>query len=47
MDEVQHSVAEQPANPQYVKKGKEVASLEDFKLIRVVGKGTFGKVFQC
>ena len=31
----------------HVKKGKEVASLEDFKLIKIVGKGTFGKVFQC
>ena len=24
-----------------------MAKLEDFILIRIVGKGTFGKVFQC
>ena len=45
MDEVQHSVREETAKPLHIKKGKEVASLEDFKLIKIVGKGTFGKVF--
>lgn len=28
------------------KKGKESAQFSDFTLLRVVGKGTFGKVFQ-
>lgn len=29
----------------FKKKNKEDAVLEDFQLIRIVGKGTFGKVF--
>lgn len=33
--------------PQLVHKGKnESAKLEDFEIVRIVGKGTFGKVFQ-
>lgn len=31
----------------FQKENRESAILEDFKLIRIVGKGTFGKVFQC
>jgi hypothetical protein len=27
------------------KKGREIAKFSDFTLLRVVGKGTFGKVF--
>lgn len=29
----------------FVNKAKESAKLEDFQIIRMVGKGTFGKVF--
>ena len=29
-----------------VKKGRATAKFSDFTLLRVVGKGTFGKVFQ-
>lgn len=33
--------------PELVHKGKnnDVAKLEDFEIVRIVGKGTFGKVF--
>ena len=47
MDEVQNSVVEAPAQATHIKAGREKASLEDFKLIKIVGKGTFGKVFLC
>lgn len=43
-DEVQQSIAVGSTNV-FKKKGKEDAVLEDFQLIRIVGKGTFGKVF--
>jgi hypothetical protein len=29
----------------FTKKNRAAALLEDFELIRIVGKGTFGKVF--
>lgn len=44
-DEVQKSIAELPSQVIFKKKNKEEATLEDFKLLRIVGKGTFGKVF--
>jgi hypothetical protein len=34
-----------PAEVIFQKQNKEAAALEDFKLMRIVGKGTFGKVF--
>jgi hypothetical protein len=33
------------ATLQFKRKAKEDAKLEDFQIIRMVGKGTFGKVF--
>ena len=33
------------ATTMFVNKNKESAKLEDFQIIRMVGKGTFGKVF--
>ena len=46
-DEVKKSVVQDQAQLIFRKENKESAILEDFKLIRIVGKGTFGKVFQC
>lgn len=44
-EEVAKSIADLPSQVVFKKKNKEDASLEDFKLLRIVGKGTFGKVF--
>lgn len=44
-EEVAKSIADLPSQIIFKKKNKEDASLEDFKLLRIVGKGTFGKVF--
>ena len=35
-----------PSQIIFKKKNKEDSVLEDFQLLRIVGKGTFGKVFQ-
>ena len=40
-------MADSPAQSIYKSRRSVKASLEDFKLIKIVGKGTFGKVFQC
>ena len=34
------------SNKQITKKSKEETTLQDFELIRVIGKGNFGKVYQ-
>jgi len=44
-NEVQKSIADMPAKILFKKKNKCDAKLEDFKLLRIVGKGTFGKVY--
>jgi len=31
---------------EFTRKGRKTAKLEDFDLLRIVGKGTFGKVYQ-
>lgn len=33
-------------NVDYTKKGAVEARLEDFTMLKIVGKGTFGKVFK-
>ena len=38
-------VTEGEATSVFINKNKESAKLEDFQIIRMVGKGTFGKVF--
>ena len=43
-DEVQQSIAV-GSTTVFTKKDREPAALEDFELQRIVGKGTFGKVF--
>lgn len=35
-----------PATAEYLKKGAATATLEDFMMLKIVGKGTFGKVFK-
>ena len=45
-NEVAKSIAEVPAKVIFKKKNKNDAKLEDFQLLRIVGKGTFGKVYQ-
>lgn len=46
-NEVKASIAgEQPSTLIFKKGKKEDAKLEDFEMIRIVGKGTFGKVFK-
>ncbi len=42
---MQASIAEAPATTVFKRTNRADAKLEDFKLIRIVGKGTFGKVF--
>jgi hypothetical protein len=44
-EEVAKSIADLPSTTVFRKQNKEDSSLEDFKLLRIVGKGTFGKVF--
>jgi len=45
-NEVKASIAgEQPSTLVFKKGKKEDAKLEDFQMITIVGKGTFGKVF--
>ena len=44
---MQKSIIDLPSQVIFKKVNKEDASLEDFKLMNIVGKGTFGKVFQC
>ena len=46
-NEVKQSIAQVPAKMVFQKKDAMDAKLEDFILLRIVGKGTFGKVFQC
>ena len=42
---VSNQAPEMAATLQFKNKKKEDAKLEDFQIIRMVGKGTFGKVF--
>jgi len=45
-NEVKNSISDLPSQVVFKKPSKEDASLNDFELMRIVGKGTFGKVFQ-
>mgnify|MGYP000088047020 CR=1 FL=1 len=44
-NEVKQSISDMPSQVVFKRKNKEDASLTDFELLRIVGKGTFGKVF--
>jgi hypothetical protein len=46
-NEVAKSIADFPSQMVFKKHNKAEASLEDFRLLKIVGKGTFGKVYQC
>jgi len=44
-NEVAKSIVELPSQVIFKKPDRADANLEDFKLLKIVGKGTFGKVF--
>jgi hypothetical protein len=42
---VAKSIADMASQMVFKRPNKENASLEDFRLLKIVGKGTFGKVY--